>query len=305
VVVVDDGSRDGSGDRAEAAGFPVLRRAESGGPAAARNLGARAVSSDVLFFLDADVLPSPDAVERVREIFASPDAPAAVFGSYDDSPDAPGLVSRYRNLLHHWTHQRGRREASTFWGACGAIRREEFLRRGGFDESYRRPSIEDIELGYRLRAAGRRIILDRDLRVTHLKRWRLGEMLRTDLVARAIPWTRLILRDRRLPDDLNTHRGGRLSVALACLAAAALPPALLSPPLAAAAGGGLVALVLLNLPFYRFLARRGGLPLALAGIPLHWLYFLTAGTGFALGLLLHLRDRAREATGPGLPEARP
>ena len=49
---------------------------------------------------------------------------AAVFGSYDDEPGAPNLVSQYRNLLHHFVHQTGRTEASTFWTGCGAVRRD-------------------------------------------------------------------------------------------------------------------------------------------------------------------------------------
>ena len=64
---------------------------------------------------------------------------------------------------------------------------------GGHDERYRRPCIEDIELGYRLRDAGHEIRLCRDLQVKHLKRWRLGDMLTTDLLKRAVPWTRLML----------------------------------------------------------------------------------------------------------------
>ncbi len=69
----------------------------------------------------------------------------------------------------------------------------------GFDASYKRPAIEDIELGYRLRHAGRRILLDRDLRVKHLKKWTFWGLLKTDVLDRGIPWTELILRDQRCP----------------------------------------------------------------------------------------------------------
>jgi hypothetical protein len=43
----------------------------------------------------------------------------ALVGSYDAEPAASGLVSQYKNLLHHYMHQHGRREAATFWSAAG------------------------------------------------------------------------------------------------------------------------------------------------------------------------------------------
>ena len=94
----------------------------------------------------------------------------AVFGSYDDAPAAAGLVARYKNLYHHYVHQRSGASAQSFWAGCGAVRRSAFLAVGGFDEErYPRPSIEDIELGYRLTDAGYRIRFRPDLMVKHLK----------------------------------------------------------------------------------------------------------------------------------------
>ena len=68
----------------------------------------------------------------VRAAFADSSL-AAVLGSYDDRPPASGLVARYRNLLHHFVHQRSRREATTFWTGLGAVRRDAFAALGGFD----------------------------------------------------------------------------------------------------------------------------------------------------------------------------
>ena len=96
-------------------------------------------------------------------------------------------MSQYRNLLHHYVHQRGQIEASTFWGACGAIRRSVFEEVGGFDEERYPRCIEDIELGYRLRRAGHRIVLDKNLQGTHLKKWTLWSVIRTDVCCRAMP----------------------------------------------------------------------------------------------------------------------
>ncbi|MBL8240569.1 MAG: glycosyltransferase family 2 protein [Bryobacterales bacterium] len=217
VLVVDDGSTDRSREVAEALGARVLTTGRKGGPARARNAGARQASGDVLFFLDADVVAQTDAVGRVVAAFDSSPDVDAVIGSYDDDPAELDFLSQYKNLMHCFVHQTGQEQASTFWSGCGAIRREVFLAHSGFDESYARPAIEDIELGYRLFQAGRRMVLDKDLRVKHLKRWTFWNLLKTDILDRGIPWTELILRDRNMPNDLNLQLSQRISVALAFL----------------------------------------------------------------------------------------
>jgi len=215
-IVVDDGSSDGSARVAAARGRQVIR-AEGRGPAAARNRGAAQARGDLLFFVDADVCVHPDTLGRVAERFAADPSLDALIGSYDDSPDSPDFLSQYKNLMHCFVHQSGQEAASTFWSGCGAIRRQVFRQYSGFSEGYRRPAIEDIELGYRLTAAGRRIVLDKRLRVKHLKAWSFWRLLKTDVLDRGIPWTELILRDANLPNDLNVQISQRISVALVYL----------------------------------------------------------------------------------------
>jgi hypothetical protein len=119
--------------------------------------------------------------------------------------------------MHSFVHQCGAVRASTFWSGCGAIRREVFEKHCGFSESYARPAIEDIELGYRLVQDGRKILLDRSLLVTHLKKWTFIGLVKTDILDRGIPWTELILRDKFMPNDLNLQLSQRVSVALVFL----------------------------------------------------------------------------------------
>jgi GT2 family glycosyltransferase len=166
-------------------------------------------------FVDADVAVHSDTLANVANTFARQPWIAATFGCYDDSPAATQFVSQYKNLFHHFVHQHGQEEGSTFWSACGAIRRDIFRTIGGFDEDY--PTIEDIELGYRLRAAGHSIVLDRAIQVTHLKRWTLRGMIESDLFDRGIPWTRLMLQERHVLNDLNLRTSQRVSALLACL----------------------------------------------------------------------------------------
>ncbi len=286
LIVVADGEGDGSWRIALDYGAVTHKISGPGGPARARNFGASVAQGQILFFVDADVIVHPDVVDRLRDIFAEQDI-AAVIGSYDAQPTEPDFLSQYRNLLHHHVHQTSEEEASTFWGACGAIRRSVFLETGGFDERYSEPAIEDIAFGYKLRRAGYRIRLDKALYVTHLKRWTLIGMLKTDLFQRAIPWTRLLLAERGFVNDLNLRTSSRISVVLAYISVLSALGALWHPATLIAAATALLALVVLNREMYYFFQRARGTWFALRVVPWHTLYYLYSGLGFALGTLIY------------------
>ena len=293
IVVVLDGPNDEVASTAAEIGARIVVLDERRGPARARNHGARQASGEILFFIDADIEVPPGLAGQVAELFTAHRDMAAVIGSYDADPGHPGFVSQYRNLLHHFVHQHGREQASTFWAGCGAVRRRIFDELGGFDERYGNPSIEDIELGARLRQSGHAIRLVKDLQVKHLKRWRLFDMLATDLLRRAVPWTRLMLRQGKMVNDLNVKTRDRISVLLAFVPLLALPVAWLWPVLLAGAAASMILMLVLNAGLFRFFHRRRGAVFTLGAAPLYWLYLLTCGLGFGLGLGRHLLDRAR------------
>ena len=284
IIVVAAGDTDGSSRVAEALASKVMRIPGPSGPAQARNLGARNARGDILFFMDADVTIPPDLIGQVVARFrADPDL-AALFGSYDDEPSEKNFLSQYKNLFHHYIHQMGREEASTFWGACGAIRRDVFTSLDGFDEGYRQPSIEDIELGYRLKRSGYRVRLFKTLQVKHLKRWGMVSLLRADFFCRALPWTRLIVRERRMINDLNLGRSSRISVALVYGLFAALIGAWRWPGLLAIAPLLLLGILVLNGPLYRFFERKRGIGFTIRAIACHWVYYFYSGLALAIGL---------------------
>jgi glycosyltransferase involved in cell wall biosynthesis len=302
LIVVDDGSTDGSGALAESFGAVVVRNPTAQGPASARNTGARAARFPLIFFLDADVAVHPETLGRVVARFESDPGLTALFGSYDDRPTAPGLVSQFRNLLHHYVHQQGNfaaeaRPARTFWTGCGAIRRQAFLDFGGFDpQLYRRPAIEDIELGYRLTRAGCRIALVRNIQATHMKRWTLPGVVRTDIFQRGVPWSLLMKRSHVAETDLNVRHDQKVSVVAAGLVSLALLGAPWSPWLLAFVPAGLGLLVALNADFYRFLVRRRGWGFTVGAVPLHYVYFCCCGVSVLIALALwHLALRHDEA----------
>jgi len=288
---------------AESAGFRVIACRWRRGPAVARNVGARAARGGILLFIDSDVLVPPGALTRIQARFAEEPRRAAVIGSYDAQPGSPDFISQYRNLLHCYIHQSSQARTCTFWTGCGAIRAEVFREQGGFSEAYAGPSVEDMELGLRMRRQGREIWLDKGLCVKHLKKLGFRDIVKTDVLDRAIPWTMLILRFRSMPADLNLRWEQRASVLLAGTAAGALgalPLAAAAYPeaalwLAGASALALAVLAFLNRRFYRFLAQRKGRWFALRAFPLHAVHFLCAGLGFALGVLKYLAGGKAEA----------
>jgi glycosyltransferase involved in cell wall biosynthesis len=282
VIVIDDGSTDRSPQIAQALGATVLSSGGRKGPGAARNQAAEVAQGEYLWFVDADVVVHADAAECLASGFASEQI-VAVFGSYDSNPPARNFFSRYKNLVHHYYHQHAKDEAQTFWSGCGAVRRDVFLSSGGFDvERYQYPSIEDIELGHRLIAAGGRVRLLRDVQCTHLKVWRFGNLLHTEIFRRAIPWSRLILDSGAgIPDDLNVGMSEQLRAGIAgflflsilvYLAGIAGP----SAPL-------LMALLALyaNWEILQFFYKKGGALFACGALLYHQVYYLYSASAFA------------------------
>lgn len=291
-LVVDDASPDATPTLAARHADAVIRLpGPPQGPAYARNRGAEAARGEVLVFVDSDVCVHPTTLRRFAELFrAHPDIGAA-FGSYDDKPPAPGLVSQYRNLLHHYHHQQNGGDAETFWAGCGAIRRALFLQAGKYDEwHYPKPSIEDIELGHRLRAIGCRIVLRPEIQCTHLKQWTLQNMARTDLHDRGVPWMRLLLQEERIGTmrSLNLKLSEKVNTALAGLGFLVLLAApFVDWRLVFVTGLLGLPIFLTNLPLYHFFRRTKGLAFTLAIMPLHYFYYLLNCVSASLGIVLH------------------
>ena len=267
----------------------VVRDAPLAGPAAARNAGVRSAEGDVIVFVDADVLVHRDAFRRIRAAFDGDADLTALFGSYDDAPADDGVVSAFRNLLHHHVHHSSAGPATTFWAGLGAIRRDAFLAVGEFDaERYPYPSVEDIELGMRVARAGGRIVLNPEVQGRHLKTWTFAQMVKTDLLRRGIPWLRLLLASGESSRTLNLGMRHRLST----LSAIALAGGILlrRPRLVA---GAAIAMIGLNGSFYVFLLRKRGVAAAVAGVGLHAVHHLTAAAAVPPAIVQHLASRKR------------
>jgi len=293
VILVDDGSTDQT--RAIAANFPVRIVPTGGrvGPAKGRNIGAREATGEIVFFIDSDVMVRPDTIERLVERFERDDVEGLV-GVQAAEMRYRDLPSQYKNLWMRWTYVRQTGDVPLFYTTAAAIRREAFLRAGGFDERYATPSLEDTAFGQKLARLGMRIRVEPALEVEHVKRYSLWGLLKTDF-ARAVSLARMKLRQ---PDELgrnNTSIPGSYiaSVPVGALAVAAALAAvtLRLPVLGLAAAAGLVAAAAMNREFLAAIRASEGWGRAIASVPLLWLELLVVGAGTGIGILSYVVGR--------------
>ena len=131
LVVVDDGSTDGTAAVARGLGVRVISIPHSGA-AAARNAGARATHGDIVVFVDGDDLFEPDFVERLVEPLEDPSVRGTFPGScIHHEPD--------RGLAPGWLHVRGaltkgRQPFAATHPWPTAMRRAEYERTGGYPD---------------------------------------------------------------------------------------------------------------------------------------------------------------------------
>lgn len=292
IIIADDASDDGAPAACESldARVRVVRTGDTPlGPARARNMAAKAATGDVVAFVDADVRVHVDTLERLIAPMVADQNIVASFGSYDDAPPAPAVAALYANLRHHSVHQSAPTEAMTFWSGLGAVRRDAFLAVGGFDVAFGKPSIEDVELGTRLREKGGTIRLVHHAQATHLKAWTVRGLWRTDIMARALPWARLSVDRPELLASLNA--GAREKLAALCLAGGIGSTALTLPASAwvpwwimlLAAIAFLAWWSVLNRRLLGLLFKRGGPRGLIGGAVLHAVYYGYGVGAYVLG----------------------
>jgi glycosyltransferase involved in cell wall biosynthesis len=294
LFVVADGAEEDCRFLVARFGGRLLATPQPSGPAAARNLAAAVAAGDVLVFIDADVVVSRKGLDRLETIFRSDSDLTAAFGCYDLAPACAGFFSQYKNLSHSYVHRRSAGPAQTFWAGFGAVRRRAFLEAGGFDEHFRRPSVEDIDLGYRLTRAGHRILLDPALSACHLKRWTLRSIVVSDVRDRGVPWVQLMLRYRALNGHLNVDVRHRWSTVAAWMAIVVAMWSGLSISTALVIGVCVITTALLNREYYAFMRRVRGSWFACRAFAMQSLQHVYNAFSCIAGVVLFVAHRARE-----------
>jgi len=288
VIVVDDGSTDGTAQVAKSFGVRVISQPNAG-PAAARNRGATAAHGDILLFTDADCIPAPDWVERMVTAFADPGV-AGAKGAYLTRQREP--VARFVQIEYEdrYDHMRGQPAIDFVDTYSAAYRRDVFVEAGGFDATFPTASVEDQEFSFRLAARGHRLVFVPQARVVHIHDRTVGEYARRKFWIGY--WKARVMRTHpsKLVHDSHTPQVLKLQMGLAGLGALLIVAGLLDGRLTLwglAAWGGLL---LSGVPFLVKVWRRDRAVIVVAPL----LLFVRAwalGLGFLLGSIRWLGKR--------------
>jgi cellulose synthase/poly-beta-1,6-N-acetylglucosamine synthase-like glycosyltransferase/peptidoglycan/xylan/chitin deacetylase (PgdA/CDA1 family) len=167
VVVVDDGSTDGTADVVRALRLPNVRliQQRNAGKARALNVGVAAASHDLIVMVDGDTVFEPDSVQRLVQPFGDPRV-GAVAGNVKVG-NRRGMVARWQHIEYVIGFNLDRRLydlmqcMATVPGAIGAYRRRALADVGGVSDD---TLAEDTDLTIALARAGWRVVYEESAR---------------------------------------------------------------------------------------------------------------------------------------------
>ena len=295
IIVVDDGSRDGTPDCVTAwcHAHPEMQvrlvRQENAGPAAARNHGARVAQAPLLLFTDGDCAPTAHWIQALSEPFDDPEVMGAK-GTYltRQTDLAPLFVqAEYED---RYDRMRDEDQIDFIDTYSAAYRRTVFLENDGFDAIFTTASVEDQEFSFRLAQKGYRLVFAPRAQVYHIHDTDLGEYVRRKYYIGY--WKALLTRwhPERMVHDSHTPQVLKVQIVLLAGFLGLLPIALagLWWPLfnwmwlLECLIAGLF--LLTTLPFVGKLARRAP-RLALVGPLMLSARALALGAGFLVGTI--------------------
>jgi cellulose synthase/poly-beta-1,6-N-acetylglucosamine synthase-like glycosyltransferase len=175
IIVVDDGSTDGTEEIARAYGVHVFSQPNQG-PTAARNQGVAQARGDILLFTDADCMPAENWIEEMVRPLSDPEV-VGVKGAY--ATRQRGLIPRFIQLEFEDRYRLLRRDRYIDFvdTHAAAFKKQVFDIAGGFDPSIPGPTAEDADLSYRISSLGYKMVFNPKAIVYHRHPERWGEYL--------------------------------------------------------------------------------------------------------------------------------
>jgi len=286
IIVVDDHSTDDTATIVRP--FDVtLVEGDGNGPGAARNIGWHRAKNGLVWFVDADCVARPDALELLLP--AMGDASVAGSGGSYDNAQPGSLVA---TLIHEEIVTRHLRmgERVNFLATFSVVYRRDVLEQlGGFDPRYQKA--QDAEFAYRVIEAGHELRFNRDSRVAHHHPVSIGSYFRTQ--SQQGYW-RVFLHLRHRSQGAGDSYSSVLDHLAPPLAALTIPAlaAVIVP------GGWVIPLAIfcllfvLQLPMAFAITRRTKRPLHLLFAPMSFARAYARALGMSLGAVRAVTSRA-------------
>jgi glycosyltransferase involved in cell wall biosynthesis len=294
IIVVDDGGNPQLARRLESYPVTIVATGDVGSAAYARDLGARHGDSEILLFLDADVIVEPGAIKKLVQPIHDGEAHATV-GNYSRQLHGLSFAQSYKQLyVSHIYSRRHGYITNEFWTALGAVKTSVYRNLRGFDTSVRGATGEDVDFGIRLTQANCRILQKADAVGQHRHPFTLVTLLKNDLVKGMNLSRNFVIGKTPLRGNRHSSTRDICAVVLAFLLMILSPGALLaSLSLGATSMLGLLMLLgycAARADLLRTLRQPGGLFL-LRSLPLMYALDLVRGISVAITVLVSIRWR--------------
>jgi glycosyltransferase involved in cell wall biosynthesis len=285
VMVVDDGSNDGTKDAA--AKYPVRYiYQQNHGPAAARNNGANQAQGEIILFTDADCEPQPDWIKEMIKPLDDPQV-VGVKGAYRTRQK--GIVARLVQIEYEHKYERMKKfKYIDFIDTYSAgYRKDIFLKYNGFDERYPKASVEDQEFSFRLFHDGHKMVFNPDAVVFHKHSASLMDYLRKKY--KIAFWKVFLLKRHpgKMKSDTHTPQSLKIQMVLALSAFLGIA-GLFYQPMYYASALSLIVFFLSCIPFVLFALKRDS-AVAFVSPFILFLRSLALSLGLGVGIIKHLR----------------
>ena len=288
IIIVDDHSTDKSAEIAKQFPVKLISLEKNYGSGYARNIGVNNSSGEIVFFMDADVTINENTLKIVADSFSNDAKLAATVGLFSKTHPHKNFFSQYKNLYMHFSFSRISGYLDFLFTSICAIKREAYL-----NFSRTRLKADDTEVGQRYKIERRKITLNRNLEVIHLKAYNFISFIKNDFTV-PYDWARIFLKYRGI-NHLARYGGFAHAKSNQIASLVICPLSLLSlitlklwPPSIILSFMLLGIFLVLNIPFFIFLGKEKGVVFMLQSILLTYLDMLIMGGGVLSGTFTYL-----------------
>lgn len=299
VIIVDDRVKDDSLDCVDKVlhlNHKIVKTSpETGryGVSSARNTGAENSNSDIILFLDSDVILPQNYIQKLIHLIDEWDGILGIQSlqcGYDD------FFSNFKNLWMRFTYERlSSSEVGLFYTSCAGILREAFFTTGGFDEAYRKPGVEDTIFGNKLLKYKLRVCVCEGLEFVHKRRYTFTTALKTDFM-RSKELTRYFISSfRELAGGTNTSVPVSyfLSIPLVFGGLISLCFVFINPLILILSGLLIISPTILTHKFLMYIKDKVGIWFMLKSVFYQYAVFLVSGLGIITGVISSIVEKLR------------